>query len=126
MQLEALFQPRSIAVIGASAKPTVGRRIVGSLDRIGFTGKIYPVNPSYSAVLGHACYASMAEVPEAPDHAVFCLGHERVLRAFVGAAERGIKGALARRRRTTVAKSARGDSSSPSLGDQILALANGK
>jgi len=94
MHLEALFQPRSIAVIGASEKPTVGRRIVASLDRIGFTGKIYPVNPSYSAVLGHACYASMAELPEAPDVAVFCLGHERVLGAFVAAAERGIKGAV--------------------------------
>jgi acyl-CoA synthetase (NDP forming) len=45
VRLEALFQPRSIAVIGASEKPTVGRRIVASLDRIGFTGRIYPVNP---------------------------------------------------------------------------------
>ena len=74
MQLEALFQPRSIAVIGASEKPTVGRRVVASLDRIGFTGRIYPVNPSYSTVLGHACYASLTELPEEPDVAVFCLG----------------------------------------------------
>ena len=91
MQLEALFQPRSIAVIGASEKPTVGR-VVASLDRIGFTGRIYPVNPSYPTVLGHACYASMAELPEEPDVAVFCLGNARVLGAFVAAAERGIKG----------------------------------
>jgi acetate---CoA ligase (ADP-forming) len=94
MQLEALFQPRSIAVIGASEKPTVGRRVVASLDRIGFTGRIYPVNPSYPIVLGHACYASMAELPEEPDVAVFCLGNARVLGAFVAAAERGIKGAV--------------------------------
>jgi len=94
MHLEALFQPRSIAVIGASEKPTVGRRIVASLDRIGFTGKIYPVNPSYSTVLGHACHARMADLPEAPEVAVFCLGHERVLGALVAAAERGIKGAV--------------------------------
>src|ERR1700719_1303810 len=94
MQLEALFQPRSIAVIGASEKPTVGRRVVASLDRIGFTGRIYPVNPSYPTVLGHACYASMAELPEEPDVAVFCLGNARVLGAFVAAAERGIKGAV--------------------------------
>ncbi len=94
MRLEALFQPRSIAVIGASEKPTIGRRIVASLDRIGFTGRIYPVNPGYPAILGHACYASMAELPEAPDVAVFCLGNARVLRAFVAAAERGIKAAV--------------------------------
>ena len=85
MQLEALFQPRSIAVIGASEKPTVGRRVVASLDRIGFTGRISPVNPSYPIVLGHACCASMAELPEEPDVAVFCLGHARVLGAFVNA-----------------------------------------
>ena len=47
MQLEALFQPRSIAVIGASEKPTVGRRMVASLDRIGFAGAIYPVKSAY-------------------------------------------------------------------------------
>src|SRR6266446_5448553 len=94
MRLEALFQPRSIAVIGASEKPTVGRRIVASLDRIGFTGRIYPVNPGYPTVLGHTCYANMAELPEAPDVAVFCLGNARVLGAFVAAAERGIKGAV--------------------------------
>src|SRR6202045_4399120 len=94
MRLEALFQPRSIAVIGASEKPTVGRRIVASLDRIGFTGRIYPVNPGYPTVLGHSCYAIMAELPEAPDVAVFCLGNARVLGAFVAAAERGIEGAV--------------------------------
>ena len=80
-----------IAVIGASEKPTVGRRMVASLDRIGFTGRIYPVNPGYPTVLGHTCYANMAELPEAPDVAVFCLGNARVLGAFVAAAERGIK-----------------------------------
>src|SRR6476469_29052 len=94
MQLEALFQPRSIAVIGASEKPTVGRRMVTSLDLIGFAGAIYPVNPAYPAILGHLCYPTMADVPEAPDVAVFCLGHQRVLDAFITAARRGIKGAV--------------------------------
>ena len=98
MRLEALFQPGSIAVIGASEKPTVGRRIVASLDRIRFAGRIYPVHPGYPTVLGHACYASMAELPEAPDVAVFCLGNVRVLGAFVAAAERGIKSAGSRAR----------------------------
>jgi len=55
MRLEALFQPGSIAVIGASEKPTVGRRIVASLDRIRFAGRRYPVPPGYPRVLGNAC-----------------------------------------------------------------------
>src|ERR1700730_18661755 len=70
------------------------RRIVASLDRIGFAGRIYSVNPGYPTVLGGACYASMAELPEVPDVAAFCLGSARVLGAFVAAAERGIKGAV--------------------------------
>ena len=94
MPLEALLQPRSVAVVGASEKPTVGRRMVASLDRIGFTGTILPINPAYPSVLGHACYPSFAELPEAPDAAVFCLGHARIYDAFVAAAERGIKAAV--------------------------------
>jgi acyl-CoA synthetase (NDP forming) len=38
MRLDTLFRPKSIAVIGASEKPTIGRRLIASLDRIGFTG----------------------------------------------------------------------------------------
>ena len=51
MQIDALFEPKSIAVIGASDKPTPGQRIINSLDRLGFAGRIYPVNPNYAAVL---------------------------------------------------------------------------
>ena len=94
MRLEALFQPRSIAVVGASEKPTIGRRLIASLDRIGFTGAIFPVNPNYPTVLGRRCYADVAELPEAPDVAVFCMGHERVLEPLAAAAERGVKGAV--------------------------------
>jgi len=74
MQLDALFKPKSIAVIGASDKPTPGRRIIASLDRLGFAGRVYPVNPNYAAVLNRTCYPSVADLPEAPDIGVFCLG----------------------------------------------------
>jgi len=94
MSLEALFRPESIAVVGASEKPTIGRRLIASLDRFGFPGSIFPVNPNYSTVLGRQCYPGIAELPEAPDVAVFCVGHERVLEPFAAAAERGIKAAV--------------------------------
>ena len=94
MRLEALFRPRSIAVVGASEKPTIGRRLIASLDRIGFSGSIFPINPNYSSVLNRRCYASIAELPEAPDVAVFCVGHARVLDPFLAAAERGMQGAV--------------------------------
>jgi len=46
MRLDALFKPKSIAVIGASDKPTIGKRLIASLDRIEFAGSIFSVNPS--------------------------------------------------------------------------------
>jgi acyl-CoA synthetase (NDP forming) len=94
MRLDALFRPQSIAVIGASEKPTIGRRLIVSLDRIGFTGQVFPINPSYPTVLGRTCYPTIADTPETPDVAVFCLGHRLILDAFIAAAERGIRGAL--------------------------------
>ena len=94
MGLEALLKPRSIAILGASEKPTIGRRLIASLDRIGFAGSIFPVNPNYPTVLGRRCYGSIAELPEAPDIAVFCVGHERVLDPLAAAAKHGIKAAV--------------------------------
>jgi acyl-CoA synthetase (NDP forming) len=94
MQLDALFRPASIAVIGASDKPTIGRRLIISLDRIGFAGRIFPINPNYSTVLDRRCWPSIAELPETPDVALFCMGHERVLGALAAAAERGVRAAV--------------------------------
>src|SRR5215472_10274789 len=94
MRLEALFRPKSIAVVGASEKPTIGRRLIASLDRFGFAGPVFPVNPNYPTVLGHRCYAKFTELPETPDIAAFCVGHERVLEPLAAAAEHGIKGAV--------------------------------
>jgi acetate---CoA ligase (ADP-forming) len=94
MRLDALFRPKSIAVIGASDKPTIGKRLIASLDRIGFSGSVFPVNPGYSTVSGRKCYAGIAELPEVPDVAVFCVGHARVLDPLLAAAERGVRGAV--------------------------------
>src|SRR5215469_15615220 len=94
MRLDALFRPKSIAVIGASDKPTIGKRLIGSLDRIGFPGFVFPINPNYSTVSGRKCHASIAELPEVADVAVFCVGHARVLEPLLAAAERGVQGAV--------------------------------
>src|SRR5215469_12790626 len=94
MWLKALFRPNSIAVVGASERPTIGRRLIASLDRFGFSGPIFPVNPNYPTVLGRRCYADIAELPEAPDVAAFCVGYERVLEPLSAAAQRGVKAAV--------------------------------
>jgi acetate---CoA ligase (ADP-forming) len=76
--LELLFKPRSVAVIGASAdaNKTAGRPIA-FLQKQGFTGAIYPVNPRVSQINGLSCYASIADLPTIPDVAMVLLGAER-------------------------------------------------
>src|SRR5215831_1361988 len=94
MHLDALFRPKSIAIVGASEKPTIGKRLMTSLDRFGFAGRVFPVNPNYPTVAGRQCYGSIAELPQAPDVAVFCVGHARVLEPLRAAAERGSAAAV--------------------------------
>ena len=64
--LDVLLAPRSVAVIGASEKPgTVGRALLENLR--GFSGRVYPVNPKHSSVLGVPAFPNIATVPEAVD-----------------------------------------------------------
>src|SRR5215475_10643924 len=77
--ITALLAPRSVAVLGASERASVGRGIVEALERIGFTGPIYPVNPRYQTVAGHNCYGSLKELPEAPDVVAFCIRNDGVV-----------------------------------------------
>jgi acetate---CoA ligase (ADP-forming) len=70
--VRALFNPRNIAIVGASDRPgNWSGRVYRSLKRFGFPGAIYPVNPRNKTVWdGETCYASLRELPEAPDHVV--------------------------------------------------------
>ena len=66
--LEALFTPESVAVIGATDRlGTVGRTVLQNLLDPAFHGRVYPVNPQRSEVLGAKAYKSIGEVPEAVD-----------------------------------------------------------
>lgn len=62
--LGTLFHPRSIAVVGASGQPgSPYARPLEYLQRIGFDGPVYPVNPRYEEVAGQPCYRSLASLP---------------------------------------------------------------
>jgi acyl-CoA synthetase (NDP forming) len=90
MSLDRLLRPRSIAILGASERPSVGRTLVEALDGIGFRGDIYPVNPRYESLLGRRCYSSVADLPRDVDVLAFCVNHARVLEHMRPAADRGI------------------------------------
>ena len=69
--LDALFHPRSIAVIGATEKVgSVGRTILWNLLSSPFGGTVYPVNPTRPAILGVKAYPSVAAIGEPVDLAV--------------------------------------------------------
>jgi acyl-CoA synthetase (NDP forming) len=62
--LKTLFEPRSVAVIGASTKEfSIGNRIVKNLVDFGFTGSIYPINPKADFVRGIRAYGSILDTP---------------------------------------------------------------
>ncbi|MEA2466538.1 MAG: hypothetical protein QOJ57_664 [Thermoleophilaceae bacterium] len=68
MVLDRLLHPRSIAVVGASERPgSYGGEAILNLQRLGFPGRLYAVNPARAAVHGVACAASLGDLPEAVD-----------------------------------------------------------
>ncbi len=92
-QLDSIFNPKSIAVIGASRKPgTIGNKVVENLLAGGYQGKIYPVNPSAAEINGLKTYASILDVQEEIDVAVFCVPAKFVLDAARECAKKTVKG----------------------------------
>jgi acetate---CoA ligase (ADP-forming) len=93
-RLAPLLSPRSVAIIGASGDlRRIGGRIVGELQRFGFPGKVFPVNPKYDRVAGFRCWPSLAAIPadEEIDVAIVYLGVEAALEALRQCAERGVR-----------------------------------
>ncbi|MGA9937279.1 MAG: bifunctional acetate--CoA ligase family protein/GNAT family N-acetyltransferase [Candidatus Acidiferrales bacterium] len=71
LSLDAMFRPRSVAVIGATERAgSVGRTTFANLIGSSFHGNIYPVNPQHPEILGKQAYRSVAEVPSPVDLAV--------------------------------------------------------
>ena len=88
--LDEFFYPGTVALIGATDKATKpGRAILENLSH--FNGAVYPVNPNHGRLLGHRCYASIAEVPEAIDLAVVALPAPLVEREVDALKAKGVR-----------------------------------
>src|SRR4030042_183748 len=73
-EIEAIFHPNSIAVVGASANPdTPGYDYVSSLQEFGYSGHIYPVNPRAQQILGLPVFPSLRDVPGQVDYVISCI-----------------------------------------------------
>ena len=69
--LEKLFRPSSVALIGASDRPgSIGAVVMRNLLESGFVGPVYPVNPAHATVAGMRAWASVADLERAPDLAL--------------------------------------------------------
>lgn len=93
--ISRLLQPRSVAIIGASADAakTAGRP-VSYLRKHGFAGDIYPVNPKVDRIGDLVCYPDIASLPAVPDVGIVLLGAERAHLAVRDLAARGTAAAI--------------------------------
>jgi acyl-CoA synthetase (NDP forming) len=94
-RLDPLLRPRSVAVVGASARTdSLGEWALKNLGLGGYPGRIYPVNPNYDELQGHRCYASLADLPETPDLVIFAVGDQRIEYSLDEAIAAGVPAAV--------------------------------
>jgi len=93
--LDNIFKPKRIALVGISSNPqSVSGRILSNLVTGGFSGVVYPVNPSLEAVMGIQCYPDIKSLPKQPDLAVICSETEAVPDYIRQCGENGILGII--------------------------------
>jgi len=91
--MEPIFNPRSVAVIGASDNPgKLGSHVMKSLTRGEYPGKIFPINPGKDEILGIKTYPSLLHVPEEVDLSIIVLPADQVPKTIKECKEKGIHG----------------------------------
>ena len=88
-----MLEARSVAVVGASVKEgSLGRSMLEELERGGYEGEIFPVNPGYDEVLGHRCFPSIGELPgDGVDLAILGVANQRIEQAARDAVAAGAR-----------------------------------
>ena len=95
MTLRRIFEPASIAVVGASANPTKrGYQILRGLASSGYPGPVYAVNPRGGHLLGHVLLTSVEALPAGVDLAVLCTPAEMAPDLVRACGERGVGGVV--------------------------------
>ena len=89
--LENLFSPHRVAVVGAGREPSqLGHIVLRNLVDAGFDGVVYPINPGRESVSGIQAYPSIAETPARPDLAIVCTPAASVPDVVSACGERGV------------------------------------
>ncbi len=93
--MNRIMRPDSVAVIGASAEDgKIGNSVMKNLINGGYQGKIYPIHPKATEIMGHQAYKSVKDVPGTIDVAVFCIPAKFVAAALIECGEKAISGAV--------------------------------
>jgi acetyltransferase len=93
--LDRIFDPRDIAIIGASDAPdNVGAAVLRNLARAGFRGSLHPVHPRHTSVLGRPSYPRVAALPRPADLAVICTPAATVPGIVTECGEAGVGGVV--------------------------------
>ena len=90
--LEEILHPQSIAIAGASSNPNSrGYSYTQHLVNYGYRGKIYPVNPRYSEILGMKTYPSLKDIPGSVDYVISCVPASEVLSMLEDCSRKNVK-----------------------------------
>ena len=92
--LDCFFNPQSLAVIGASSNENKGGYHILKNITAGYRGKIYPVNKSYSEILGLPCYPDVASIPGNIDLAIYFIPSKELPDTVTECAKKGVKGII--------------------------------
>jgi acyl-CoA synthetase (NDP forming) len=93
-QMEAVFSPRTVAVIGAPRTFKPGLVFLQALLDPGFKGEVFPINPNADQILGLKAYPSLSAVPKKVDLAIVLVGIEQVQEVIEDCAHSGVKTAV--------------------------------
>lgn len=93
--LTSALNPRSVAIVGASENiHKIGGRPIYYMQRHGYQGTIYPINPAREEVQGYKSYSGVSALPEVPDLALIAVGGDKTVAAVEECAARGVKSAV--------------------------------
>jgi len=92
LPLDYLFHPRSIAILGASTNPSSkGYDYLKGLQELGFSGRIYPINPRSQEILGLKAYPHIRDIPEQVDYVMSCIQAQSLIEMLGDCASKGAK-----------------------------------
>jgi len=113
-RLDPLLRPRSLAIVGASARPgSVGNLMLRQVRQGGFGGAVYAVNPRHREIDGVATFPALAALPETVEHVAFAIGDDQIETELATAIAHGARAA------TIVSPLDRPGDAEPRLKDRI-------